>query len=64
VFDQDFNKKFTKGHNIELGIFFLDIGYVCPTLISQIYKTCEKIFPSLAASYQKGWMDRKDIGNL
>jgi hypothetical protein len=21
VFDQDFNKKFTKGHNVELGIF-------------------------------------------
>jgi hypothetical protein len=22
------------------------------------------IFPSLAASYQKGWVDGKDIGNL
>ena len=35
VFDQDFNQKFTKGHNVELGIFFLDIGYVCVHVVTK-----------------------------
>jgi hypothetical protein len=44
VFDQDCNKKFTKGHNVELGIFVLDIGYVCNSSLSMQSQTFSNVF--------------------
>ena len=44
MFDQDFNQKFTKGHTVELGIFFLDIGYVCNSSLSMQSHTFSTVF--------------------
>jgi hypothetical protein len=44
VFDEDFNKKFTKGHNVDLGIFFLDVGQVCNSSLSMRSQTFSTVF--------------------
>ena len=48
MFDQDFNKKFTKGPNVKRGIFFLNIGYVCNSSLSMRPQTFSTVFYSRA----------------